>query len=131
MSLTDAYSLPLAAPLYPVAPPWYYRDCSLIVVPFRTAPGVTRLLVPEPLEPNADDVVLAMIGPMHNHALGSTHEAFIAVPSRLGDLSGNYAVFLYLANDACITSGREIWGWPKKEARFRFSEQDGKVLGVA
>src|SRR5205085_3178129 len=83
------------------------------------------------LEPNADDVVLAMIGPMHNHALGSTHEAFIAVPSRLGDLSGNYAVFLYLANDACITSGREIWGWPKKEARFRFSEQDGKVLGVA
>jgi len=100
------------------------------VVPFRTAPGVTRGLVPEPLVPNADDLMLMMIGPMHNHALGSTTEAFIAVPASFGDVVGNYAVLLYLEDDSCVTSGREIWGWPKKEASLRFSEADGMVSGA-
>jgi acetoacetate decarboxylase len=131
VSLTAAYSVPLVSPLYPSPPPWLYRDCALAVIPFRTAPGVTRRLVPEPLVPDADDRVLMMIGPMHNHALGSTFEAFIAVPSRLGDRTGNYAVLLYLENDACVTSGREIWGWPKKEARLRFAESDGRVTAAA
>jgi acetoacetate decarboxylase len=131
MSLTAAYSIPLASPLYPSPPPWRYRDCSLAVIPFRTAAGVTRRLVPEPLVPNADDLVLMMVGPMHNHALGSTTEAFIAVPSSVGDLVGNYAVLLYLEDDSCVTSGREIWGWPKKEARFRFSETNASVSASA
>jgi acetoacetate decarboxylase len=63
---------------------------------------------------------------MHNDKLGSTHEAFVGVPASLGDRTGNFAVFLYLEVDACITSGREIWGWPKKEARFRYEAgEDG------
>jgi acetoacetate decarboxylase len=131
MPLTAAYSVPLVSPLYPSPPPWRYRDCSLAVIPFRTAPGVTRRLVPEPLVPNAEDLMLMMVGPMHNHALGSTTEAFIAVPSSFGELVGNYAVLVYLEDDACVTSGREIWGWPKKEARFRFSEDDLRVSATA
>ncbi len=130
MSLTTAYSLPLAAPLYPTPPPWRYRDCAMVVIPFLTEPGVTGGLVPEPLVPNADDLVLLMVGPMHNHALGSTREAFIAVPSTYGERAGNYAVFLYLENDACITSGREIWGWPKKAARFEFDEGEDAVRAL-
>ena len=130
MSLTTAYSLPLAAPLYPTPPPWRYRDCAMVVIPFLTEPGVTGRLVPAPLVPNADDLVLLMVGPMNNHALGSTREAFIAVPSAHGGRAGNYAVFLYLENDACITSGREIWGWPKKAARFEFQETGDAVRAV-
>lgn len=125
MSSTTAYSLPAAAPLYP-SPPYAYRDSTLLVIPFRTAAGVTRRLVPEPLEPNADDLMFVAVGLMHNDKLGSTHEAFFGVPASLGDRTGSFAVFLYLEVDACITSGREIWGWPKKEARFRYEAgEDG------
>ena len=115
------YTIPAAAPLYP-PPPYRYRDCPLMVIPFTAGPGVTRRLVPEPLEPNPDDVAYVAIGHLHNDRLGSTHEAFIVVPSSDGTREGNYAVFLYLENDACVTSGREIWGWPKKLAEIDLVE---------
>jgi acetoacetate decarboxylase len=115
------YSIPAAAPLYP-PPPYRYRDCPLMVIPFTAGPGVIRRLVPEPLEPNPDDLAYVAIGHLHNDRLGSTHEAFIVVPSSDGTRVGNFAVFLYLENDACVTSGREIWGWPKKLAEIDFAE---------
>lgn len=126
MSLESAYTVPSVSPLYP-PPPYRYRDCPLMVVPFVAAPGVTRRLVPEPLEPNADDVAYVAIGHLHNDRLGSTHEAFLVVPSSDGVRDGNYAVLLYLENDACVTSGREIWGWPKKLADISFDEGDQAV----
>ena len=121
MPLDHAYTVPAVSPLYP-PPPYRYRDCPLMIVPFVAEPGVTRRLVPEPLQPNPDDVAYVAIGHMHNDRLGSTREAFIVVPSSDGVRSGNYSVFLYLENDACITSGREIWGWPKKLAEISFAE---------
>ena len=121
MSIQAAYTVPAVSPLYP-PPPYTYRDCPLMVVPFVAEPGVTRRLVPEPLEPNADDIAYVAIGHMHNDRLGSTREAFIVVPSSDGVRWGNYSVFLYLENDACVTSGREIWGWPKKLAEITLAE---------
>ena len=55
-----------------------------MVIPFVAEPGVTRRLVPEPLEPNPDDLAYVAIGHMHNDKLGSTHEAFVVVPSSDG-----------------------------------------------
>ena len=117
MTQSSPYSLPAAAPHY-APPPYAYRDCPVRIVPFRTAPGVTRRLTPEPLEPAAGDVMFIAVGRMNNDTLGSTQEAFCVVPARFGSQLGNFCVLLYLESDACITSGREIWGWPKKQARF-------------
>lgn len=117
MSTPTAFSLPAAAPHY-APPPYRYRRCELTVVPFVASPGVTRRLVPEPLEPNPDDLMLVAVGDMHNDTLGSTKEAFVVVPVSDGATTGNFTVFLYLESDACITSGREIWGWPKKQAQI-------------
>lgn len=123
------YTIPAAAPLYP-PPPYRYRDCPLMVIPFIAGPGVTRRLVPEPLEPNPDDVAYVAVGHLHNDKLGSTHEAFIVVPSSDGTREGNYAVFLYLENDACVTSGREIWGWPKKLAEIDLVESPERMAAT-
>jgi acetoacetate decarboxylase len=127
--LESAYTVPSVSPLYP-PPPYRYRDCPLMVVPFVAEPGVTRRLVPEPLEPNPDDLAYVAIGHMHNDRLGSTREAFIVVPSSDGSRTGNYSVFLYLENDACVTSGREIWGWPKKLAQISLAEDADSVRAV-
>lgn len=127
MTTDGPYTVPAAAPLYP-PPPYTYQDCPLVVVPFVAGPGVVRRLVPEPLEPNDDDIAYIAIGHLHNDKLGSTREAFVVVPSSDGAREGNFAVVLYLENDACVTSGREIWGWPKKLAEVGY--EDGEA-GVA
>jgi acetoacetate decarboxylase len=126
VSVERAYTVPSVSPLYP-PPPYRYRDCPLMVVPFLAEPGVLDRLVPRPLVPNADDVAYVAVGHLHNDRLGSTREAFIVVPSSDGVRTGNYAVFLYLENDACITSGREIWGWPKKLAEISLAEDEGSM----
>jgi acetoacetate decarboxylase len=126
MSTDRPYTIPAAAPLYP-APPYIYRDCPLLVVPFVAGPGVVRRLVPEPLEPNPDDIAYIAVGHLHNDKLGSTREAFVVVPSSDGAREGNFAVFLYLENDACVTSGREIWGWPKKLATIAYEDGEAGV----
>jgi acetoacetate decarboxylase len=125
-----AYSIPAAAPLYGPLP-YLYRGCPQLLVVFRTTAEVTRRLVPEPLTPNPDDLMFVMTGRMSSDEFGTNSEVFVAVPSRLGSLTGNYAVALYLDDDAAIASGREVWGWPKKAARFRIDEHDGIVASRA
>jgi acetoacetate decarboxylase len=126
----SGYSIPIAAPLYGPLP-YLYRGCPQLLVPFRVAPGVVRRLVPEPLEPNADDMMFLMIGQMNSDEFGTNREAFLAIPSRLGALSGNFAVALYLDNDAAIASGREVWGWPKKAADFAIADTGATVTATA
>jgi acetoacetate decarboxylase len=123
------YTIPAVAPAYG-RPPYAYRGCPQLVVPFIAAPGTTRRLVPEPLVPNPDDLMFVMIGRMLSDEFGSNSEVFIAVPSRYGEMTGNFAVALYLDDDAAIASGREVWGWPKKAAEFRLDERDGVVTTV-
>jgi acetoacetate decarboxylase len=125
-----SYSVPVVAPSYGPLP-YRYRGCPQLLVIFRTAPEVIQKLVPEPLVPNGDDVMFLMIGQMNSDEFGVNCEAFLAVPSSFGALEGNYAVVLYLDNDAAIASGREVWGWPKKAARFGIAEADGVVTATA
>ena len=87
MTQSSPCSLPAAAPHY-APPPYVYRDCPVRIVPFRTAPGVTRRLTPEPLEPAAGDVMFVAVGRMNNDTLGSTQEAFCVVPARFGSQLG-------------------------------------------
>jgi acetoacetate decarboxylase len=125
-----APSIPTAAPYYP-RPPFLYRDCPVIVVTFRTAPHALRRLVPEPLAPNPDDLMVLLIGRLHNDRLGTYHEAILGVPCMLGGRSGNYAAALYLDRPSCIVGGREIWGWPKKDAILGLVESGGRASASA
>jgi acetoacetate decarboxylase len=125
-----SYSIPAFAPSYGPTP-YAYRACPQLLVPFRTTPAVTRNLVPEPLNPNPDDVMFLMIGQMNSDEFGVNREAFIGVPASFGALEGNYAVALFLDDDSALASGREVWGWPKKSASFSGDEEDGVVTAVA
>ena len=125
-----AYSIPVTAPLYGRLP-YLYRGCPQLLMPFRSTAQAVRRLVPEPLVPNPDALMFLMIGQMNSDEFGTNREAFIAVPSSFGALEGNYAVALFLDNDAAIASGREVWGWPKKAAEFRIEENDDVVIATA
>ena len=120
------YSMPSTAPLYAEGP-YEYRDCWEMAVVFKSTPEVRRELVPEPLEPNADNIMWAWFGTLHAAGFGPYNEAIIGVPARFKDISGSYVPYIYLDSDAPIAAGREIWGWPKKAARF-VVVQTGEVV---
>ena len=123
-----SYSMPARHPLY-VAPPYYLRDNTGIIILFKTTPEVLRELVPDPLVPNPDNLALVYIGRYNVEApiRISYHEAGIGVPVSFREALGQYAVCLYLDEVMPIVAGREIWGFPKKEADITFVKERGKV----
>jgi len=56
---------------------------------------------------------------------GIYKEAGIGIPAFFGEQIGNYILYLYLDEAFAIVPGREIWGWPKKDAQIEFTEQQG------
>src|SRR6185369_8842870 len=54
-------------------------------------------------------------------------EAGFVVPVSLGKQSGGYSLFLYLNKTGPAISGREIWGFPKKEAEISMTDEKGKI----
>jgi len=113
--------LPTVAPLYS-RPPFCYRDCLLLVVGFRTDPHALRRFLPEPLAASDDGRMVLITGRLHNDRVGSYGEAILAAPCSLGERTGNYAVACYLDRPSAIVAGREIWGWPKKDAVLSLAE---------
>ena len=117
---------------YP-APPVQFRNNRGLRIFYETTPEVLRKLVPEPLVPNPENLMQAYIGQfnLENSLIGtySYKEAGFLVPVTFSNTRGNYAVYLYLDKAFAIVWGREIWGWPKKDANLSFKEQGGRVFG--
>jgi acetoacetate decarboxylase len=60
----------------------------------------------------------------------SYKEVGIIVPVKHGETSGVFFVALYLDTTAGVVTGREIWGFPKKDADITFTEEGGSVSTV-
>ena len=134
--------MPGVAPLYE-APPYIYQGNRSINIVFKTTPETLQALVPAPLVPNPDSVLFIYFGqlnvvtPIRYRYL----EMGIGVPVSFSDNAGQYAVYLYLDKAGAIVPGREIYGWPKKDAEISFTEEkdgiaaqvvrDGVVLAEA
>jgi acetoacetate decarboxylase len=126
------YSMPKVAPLYD-APPYIYQGNRSINILFKTTPETLQALVPAPLVPNPDSVIFIyfaqfnVVTPIRFRYL----EMGIGVPASFSDTAGQYAVYLYLDQAGAIVPGREIYGWPKKDAEISFTEdKDGIVARV-
>lgn len=126
------YCMPRLSPLY-AAPPIQFRDNRIISIVFRTTPEVLQELVPKPLLPNPNNLMFIYIGALNieNPAIGRCDylEAGIGVPVIFSKTPGNYPVCLYLNKALPIVGGREIWGWPKKDAEITFTERGGEISG--
>jgi acetoacetate decarboxylase len=65
------------------------------------------------------------IGILNVPQRGKYKEAGIGIPAIFGEQIGNYILYLYLDEAFAIVPGREIWGWPKKDAEISFVEKNG------
>jgi acetoacetate decarboxylase len=135
------FSMPFNMPFYG-SPPLQYTDSKFVSVAFKTSPDVLRKLVPQPLIPNPDNVMYVYTSSLNilgyksgNFSFqgGNYYEVVMGIPAKFREASGNYCAVMYLdyPNDTGgrpgVAIGREIWGYPKKEAIITFEEKDGKV----
>ena len=58
-------------------------------------------------------------------------DAAIVMPVRFGDLTGGHYVFEYEDDDRAIAAGRELWGYPKKQASISLDRKGDLVCGSA
>jgi acetoacetate decarboxylase len=121
------YSMPSVAPLYQ-EPPYYYKGNNVITITFRTTPEILRELVPAPLVPNPDNVAFIYIGNFNvvSPVQANYREVGIGIPAVFKGILGGYFAYLYLDQPHAIVPGREIWGWPKKDAEIKYIPKKGK-----
>ncbi len=126
--LENAFSTPRVAPLY-MSPPYHYQGNRSISILFRTTPETLRQLVPTPLVSNPASQLFIYIAQFNVVAPQpfSYREAGIGVPVSFLDTPGQFAVYLYLDHAGAIVAGREIYGWPKKDAEISFTENNEKI----
>ena len=129
-ALASAFSMPVISPLTE-RPPYRYRDCKAVNILFTTDAMVLEGLVPPPLEPDLDQPSVLYIGHfvLADYDL-PYNEAGLLVPIvRDGKPAGSFAVVLYLDTANPIVGGREVYGWPKKDAdQVLVGEEDGRIL---
>jgi acetoacetate decarboxylase len=118
------YSMPSISSYFP-GPPYQYQDNKGFSITFRTTPEVLRELTPTPLSPNPDNLAFVYVGEFNvvSPAPFTYMEAGIGIPVGFEETFGNFYVYLYLDSAVGIVAGREIWGFPKKDADFFFTEQ--------
>ena len=125
-----AYTMPRTSPLYS-PPPIQFRDNRILTIVFRTTPETLKRIVPKPLVPNSLHLMFIYVSKLNIEISDANQytylEAGIGVPATFSKTPGNYAVYLYLDKALPIVGGREVWGWPKKDASISFIEKDGKV----
>ncbi|MGO9017214.1 MAG: acetoacetate decarboxylase family protein [Syntrophobacteraceae bacterium] len=111
------YSMPAMWPSYP-EPPYLYRGGSVLVCIYRANAFAVNRVVPEPLKPAGGNLVYAWINDFNVVGLGHYHEAVISIPVEFQGEAGNYMAYHFLDNVEGIAGGREIWGFPRKQAHF-------------
>ena len=127
--------MPLIAPEYG-APPRTYHDSKLVLITFKTTPEILQKLVPKPLTPNPENLVSVYMGEFNApdyssgeyEFKGETYlEAGFVTPTTFEKQTGGYSLFLYLNKPMPAMSGREIWGFPKKDADIVMTEDKGNI----
>ena len=127
--LGGAFSMPIVSPSTP-APPYRYKDTKVTNIVFVTDPPVIEKLIPPPLKPNPDPLMVFYIGYFQFADFDLPyHEAGLLVPVTCeGNPAGVYAVVLYLDKPNPIIGGREVYGWPKLDAEeIAVREENGKI----
>jgi len=130
--LGSSFSMPALSPeLTP--PPFRYANNRMINVLFIADPQLIVKMVAPPLKLDPSEPLLFYIGKLNLPEYQITYnEAALAAPiiDQNGQ-AGYYPLVLYLDKTNPIIGGREIYGYPKKEADFITFEENNGVIAAA
>jgi acetoacetate decarboxylase len=128
--ILDLPSMPLAAPSYPRGP-YRFIDREYLIVSYKSDPDAIRAALPEPLLPDGTDTVLYEFIRMPDSAgFGDYTESGVVIPAMFEGRPVNFTAQMYLDDEPPIAGGREIWGFPKKNANPRLTIVHDTLTGV-
>lgn len=108
--------MPVFGPSYPKGP-YRFINREFMIITYESDAQIIRDIVPEPLEPNKDNLVsFEWINMPDSSGFGAYTESGCVIPCTYKGEACNFIVHMYLDDEAPIAAGREIWGFPKKYA---------------
>ena len=127
--LGGAFSMPILSPMLGDPPPYRYQDTKALNILFKTDVEMLEKLTPPPLKLAPNPLMIFYIGLFQFADYNMPyHEAGLLIPVVHAGRAGLYPIVLYLDRTNPIVGGREIYGWPKKEAeQILFKEEQGKI----
>jgi acetoacetate decarboxylase len=130
----NAFAMPLNDPAYPPGPYKFYNR-EFVVITYRTDPDRLREVVPEPLEVAGDTVAYEFIRMPDSTGFGDYTETGQVIPVRYKTRDGKvqeggYVHAMYLDDNSPIAGGREIWGFPKKNANPKLAIVHDTLTGI-
>jgi acetoacetate decarboxylase len=90
-----------------------------LAIAFRTTPETVRRLLPPPLEPTAEPLVVVGIGRWQSSLIGDYAGASVYLAARHAGVEGGYALAMWMDTEPAVTFGRDVFGEPKKLADVR------------
>lgn len=128
LASADGWAIPFDSPFYPPLPAWY-RGVQFQQVLFRADPAAIARLLPEPLEPSADGLCMAMgIRIPFCTAYGAFNEGMIQMKVRFRGGDAWYSSHVWHDGPRGIAAGREIYGTPKIFSHVEVQLGEGTML---
>ncbi|MEE9322172.1 MAG: acetoacetate decarboxylase [Granulosicoccus sp.] len=128
--IKPGFSTPLDAPMVPGFP-FTFRDMRIMTLVYRTDIDAIRRLLPEPLQPTGDAVMIHFYQMNDTSWLGPYREVNVMVGAELpGEAVGAYSPYLFLSSDVGVAHGREIHGQPKKLAEPQLEFRGDLIVGT-
>jgi len=125
-----AWSTPWDAPLVPDFP-FTFRNIEVLTLTYRTEMEAVRALLPPPLEPLNDWVLIHIYNMNDVEWLGAYHECNVMIGASLdGRIRGGYSPYLFLDSDVGLAHGREVHGQPKKYGEALVEIRKDLVVGT-
>ena len=128
--LEGGFSTPLDAPLIPKFP-FTFRNMNIFTMVYRTDVDAIKSLLPEPLVPTGDEVMIHFYQMNDTSWLGPYDEVNVMVGAELpGQAVGAYSPYLFLSSEVGVAHGRELHGQPKKLGAPRLEFRNDLIVGT-
>jgi acetoacetate decarboxylase len=86
------------------------------LVSFLTHPSTHARLLPPPLQPAEQPLVIVGIGRWQSNCVGDYAGGSISLAARHDGVPGGFAVAMWMDNEPAVAFGRDVFGEPKKLA---------------
>ncbi len=128
--LQDGFSTPWDAPMVPPFP-IQFRNAEILTLTYRSSPEAIRKLLPPPLEPTNDTVMIHIYKMNDVDWIGAYGECNVMVGAKLpGRDAGSYSPYFFLSSDIGVAHGREVHGQPKKFGEPKLEARGDLLVGT-
>lgn len=126
------FSTPLSAPLVPEFP-IQFRDTRILTIVYRTQLSAVEALMPKPLIPGSDLVIVHFYEMKDPDWFGPHYEFAVQVDAVLPGtgVRGAYSPFIMVTTEGGLAAGREIYGQPKKLGKPSIEIHGDLIVGRA